>query len=755
MLVGNKIFTYFFIFIFCFLGCLGFAFCEHTYAEDIKNSEVLPLEKEVAGSSEGQSTALTEKVSNLPSPDALLEHQSLPEKTESVPEVLPSQKVENSKAVIVPEIPDEKLVKTSEELNTQKKKDLAPRAPPEKNLKVVSDLPKPFAVVKKTQNIFRKDFRKEKLKLLDSYSHFRKVGDWAKVREVLSKILAKQLKAGMLSQQSVSAAIVLDAEDEISKGNTSEGFFLFKYAKEFSPEYPLPYFANAKALFLSGPLNFLSSVKEMFFGIVKKVRSFYGYVSLLMFSLFVTFLSLLFLFLLFSIIQVVKKHNLLFHDVCEYFPRVLELNIKKVLTVIIIALPFFTLSIIWVISYEIILFFRYMSAKEKVVSLAFFFLLALAPYMLNFGSKVLLLEGENEFWVVSKAFEKTWYPGVLKDIEGLEGKVEKTENGIKKLKNPVHRFLWALSAKKEGQFEPALKVWKGLLLENFEPYDVLVNMGNTYFAQKRFSMAADVYEKAIMHSNKPLLALYNISQAFSSSFMGDKALEAYTNASSIDMKSVEEYDRLSKVSGFNTAVVDANLPRKYLYNLAYNFTDGKSTAVIISRSLFRWIPVEGYWLFAIFGILVCSFCGILSKERIPQWCNKCGMVFCVKCSGSEIAGVCNECFVVFYKRSKNKLHYRINRMLKMKSHNKKKENLSYCVSLLFPGLGHVYEGNVFFGMGILFLFLLLVTGWFCRDLLFGVYILNLNISCFVWPFLLVLFAVVYIFVLRDIRTKSK
>jgi len=583
-------------------------------------------------------------------------------------------------------------------------------------------------------------FHQAMLSEWSKYEKYREKKDWKGVEKSLENIFIKQMQAGMTSQRTLSAALVLDAEDESLKNNHPGAVLLLKYAKKISLNYSIPYFASAKTVFLNHPIHVFTWAKDLFTGVLKNMEGFQGKVLLSRFLVLVFSLALLVTFFVFSILQVVKKHSFILHDISEYFPSLLP-SVKKLLVVVFVSLPIFTMSIFWFISYEILLFFRYMSRRERAVSIVFFLFLALTPYILNFLAGSLILEGKPAFWVVSSSIEKGWYP----NIKDFDDKNSQAAYSV--------RFLLALAAKKGGDFDRANVIWDELASTKFEPYRVLVGYGNTYFAQKNFPKAAKLYNKSLAYSTKPLLSLYNLSQTYSSSFIGEEASRLYTEAMGIDIKKVESFDIMGKIPGFNTAVVDSSLPTKYFFGIANKLVgDFSKTSEFLSESLFRWVGLANYQLLALIFMAICFVWGSIARDRLPRLCDTCGNL-CTTCSGAISQGTCNECFAAFEK--KNKAHSRVQRILKMKIHNEKKSYISYGISVFLPGGGHIYEGELFLGLGLLFVSTLFVSGWFFKGLILGSQAISLHISGMVFFLMLIPFFAMYMLVLWDIRLKTK
>ncbi len=577
------------------------------------------------------------------------------------------------------------------------------------------------------------------------YRGFKNSGNWEKAEGSLNKILSELLKKGVLRHRAMSASLILESKAEVAKGEYQKAFLLLGYAENLSPDYSSVHLAIAKTFFLQTPLNIFHSFVALYNGIAKKFNTFSGQASILRFVTFVIPLSFLLMFFAFTLILIIKKYNLLYHSIAENFTFIETETFRKITTGMIIFLPFVTLSILWIIIYELVLFFRYMTRREQLVGSLFFIFLCFVPLFLNFGNKAFLLENHGDYRAIAKAFDSGWYGAALDDLGG--DSLPSSSYSFS-----INRFLYALAAKKEGKFDKSLAVWAGLYKAGFEPYRVIVNMGNAYFGKKDYQKALAAYEEAVKYSKKPVEALYNMSQAFSSSFMGDAAHNAYNRALNVDSEMVEMFDVFGKTVGYNTTVVDMNLDPGVFLKLVLALAPPKRVTENIAQKLLCWVPLDVYWLMSLFFLLLSFAWSSFSRAAIPCSCSKCGKAFCAKCAGGSRA-LCSECLAIL--SHKGKPHSKVRKILRARSQNEKKNFISHAITYVFPGAGHIYSGDTFFGSFVLLFFIIFVVGLVFQDILHEVEFVDLSISYLTWCISLLPLSLVYIYSIRDIRVKVK
>ena len=108
------------------------------------------------------------------------------------------------------------------------------------------------------------------------------------------------------------------------------------------------------------------------------------------------------------------------------------------------------------------------------------------------------------------------------------------------------------------------------------------------------------------------------------------------------------------------------------------------------------------------GVFFALLYYVLNK-RFKIWsyrCSRCGKILCTKCEKHILWGhMCFQCYGSLIKLDELDAKERITRLLTVYDYQNRKRNLIKLLSLVVPGSGLIYGGNVLYGFLFLWLFL--------------------------------------------------
>ncbi|TNF52356.1 tetratricopeptide repeat protein [bacterium] len=485
-----------------------------------------------------------------------------------------------------------------------------------------------------------------------------------------------------------SVALMKRGVKALNEDRTEEAILLFNGAKTLSPDLPLSYLYLAKAYFSFSQEGFYTTSSYL----LKSWDAFWsnfwwsfqtsGMIGIsLYFSLYISIV-------VFSSVLIASKFNLYLHDVMEDKRKTLLLLPPLVLV--------FFGPIFGLIGF-LLPFWIYLKPRERGVLYCCLSLLVLTIFILPFFSSFL---GASQ--------DKT-----LRDIVRINNGIYTGEATVPSAGSDSFEsmFLYALDKKRKGHFSESIKMYEELLNQG-EDARVYNNLANCYIGLDDYDSALNYYNKSLKLS-KMATAYYNLSQLYREVFNFEEAEKYYEKAVSIDPLKVNVYKSL-KGASVNSLVMDETLSPSKLWELPRERNHLYKSSRLMGRMFF--FTNRGFSLvLLLLVIFALSFYGKKVASGAYR-CRRCGEIFCSECEKKLLKeDICHTCFKTLVKVTELKSKERIERILEIQGYREERNTYLKVLTLIIPGIGHVYYGWTVFGFSLILLssfFLSSSFSWF-------------------------------------------
>jgi tetratricopeptide (TPR) repeat protein len=477
----------------------------------------------------------------------------------------------------------------------------------------------------------------------------------------------EQLNRGIKNSEPYTYLLI-----EKAKIDSAQEVTVLKEALKFSPDLPTGYFELSEASFNFSPVGIFKSVDYLLRGIESYKRNFWWLFSLagslfssLIFSLIISIIIIILIRLPFDV-------PLLSHNINE------DKKIALFLMVLISALigPLFFLGGL------LIIVGLYMKKWDKISVYLYFVFLLFTPLIFNTAVMFLNASNSGELKAIVRVNESRGNRYALSVLRDKNGYTE--------------QFSYALAMQKEGGYPEAIDAYNRLIA--YAPSaKVYNNLANCYVAMNDMGTAEKLYRKAI--EIRPLAStLYNLSVISREMLNYEKGDEYFLSAQKLDSDAVSSFQKIFSKNP-NRFVVDERLPSSNLWEYASAKTNS-AYAVNLPAVLQTVMFIAAVSMIIIFYLLNRRF-----KHKAYR-CKRCGTILCSKCEKRILWGrMCVNCYRSLVKLDELDAKERLARLLTVYDYQKKRRDIIKIISLILPGSGQVYAGNILYGLLFLWPFL--------------------------------------------------
>ncbi|HEX7182784.1 MAG TPA: tetratricopeptide repeat protein [Thermoanaerobaculia bacterium] len=286
---------------------------------------------------------------------------------------------------------------------------------------------------------------------------------------------------------------------------------------------------------------------------------------------------------LFIAVQMAVKGSLLWNDMVSLFARRLPRPVAVALTVVLLLWPLALPSgILWLPLFWSLLLWGYSSASERAVLVVLWLLVGVAPVLISGQSRRVAVTLSPPVQAMESLRQHRLYGGLFTDL-GLLRSVLPDRPAVRHLLADVHRSL--------GQWDLAQNLYRQVLQEEPENTHAEMNLGAFAFLKGDFGSAIQHFQKVATTDPANASAQFNLSQAYSESYLFNESRRALAQAREIDDSRVDVWVRnLGQQRVVTNSQGLARIPEIRRDLLASFRTSGEATARL--EQFRRWLSLS-------------------------------------------------------------------------------------------------------------------------------------------------------------------
>jgi len=366
--------------------------------------------------------------------------------------------------------------------------------------------------------------RQQLKQIEDQWLQWIVLNDPRQAESAVTALLDSARRLGMARLPDLSAAAVARAVEAAKRKDFARAKWALDAAERFDPGRPETAFAAAQVERLKG--NYLGEARAR----LRAYPRLFGpplerYLWLQDLCLW-TLALLLVTGGLFLAVQMLAKGSALGRDLTALFARRLPRPVALTAAALALLWPLLLPDgFLWLPLYWSILLWGYATASERAVLVALWLLLGVSPLLLDLQRRHLAVALSPPARAMQGLQERRLYGSLFSDLGVLRSLLPESV-AVKHLLADVHRSL--------DQWELARALYRQVLEAEPENTTALLDLGAYFFNKREFSGAIQSFQKAAAADPANAAAQYNLSQAYSESYMFDEQKVALARAQEID-----------------------------------------------------------------------------------------------------------------------------------------------------------------------------------------------------------------------------
>jgi tetratricopeptide (TPR) repeat protein len=512
------------------------------------------------------------------------------------------------------------------------------------------------------------------------------------------RLLKALLSAGMLRNYPVSYALITQSAKEVLMGNFSKAEKLYMTASYISPDLPAVHYIYANALKDTGISGRFKSFLPFFNFFVLKHSNPFSYEELKLIWLSNIFTFVLLITSLVACAVLVKNLPAILH----FFSEILKGLLPEwgIIAIFLLLLPLPVVAKVpfgYLIPSYLTFFVIFSRKDEKGTKILAFLLLIL------FGSLDLLGKKISVHFNSGRIQHLTY---IYKYHSGQWDR-EFFNMDFKEEESPERLFVKGLLFIKAGDYEKARLIFETLLKKGYLKGKTLNNLGIIEYAMGNQKESENYFQQAIKTSDFIPEAHYNLSIIYFSQAKLDEGKEELEIAKSLLPQTVEKMSRFMSKENINLLFIPSELhPDEFMKGVKEEI----NTEVYkeIMSPIFGNSPKNKSTLLSVIcGIIILIFQLPLFKKYMPNFCKRCGKVYCSWCEETPLENECGVCYTIYILKEKIPPDERIKFEIETSKRYYRKRWTVIGFNILFPGMGYIIGDKNFRGFFLLSLWIIL------------------------------------------------
>ncbi|HET9227803.1 MAG TPA: tetratricopeptide repeat protein [Thermoanaerobaculia bacterium] len=241
---------------------------------------------------------------------------------------------------------------------------------------------------------------------------------------------------------------------------------------------------------------------------------------------------------LFVAVQMAVKGGEIYQGMTGLFGRWMPRPAAVVVTAIALLWPLALPSgLLWLALFWSLLLWTLCSGSERLVLVALWLLVGAAPLLVTEQRRQVAVTLSPPVQAMESLEQHRLYGGLFTDLGALRALLPESP-AVKHLLADVHRSL--------NQWDVARSLYRQVLEKEPENTAALMNLGAYYYLKGDFGQAIQHFQKVATVDPKNAAAQYNLSQAYSESYLFEEQRRALNQARELDDTKVSQWVRNSQ-----------------------------------------------------------------------------------------------------------------------------------------------------------------------------------------------------------------
>ncbi|HTQ81381.1 MAG TPA: tetratricopeptide repeat protein, partial [Thermoanaerobaculia bacterium] len=234
---------------------------------------------------------------------------------------------------------------------------------------------------------------------------------------------------------------------------------------------------------------------------------------------------------LFTAVQMATKGGALYRDLTNALSRRLPGSAGLAAAIALLLWPLILpYGPVWLLLYWSVLLWGYESSSERILLVAIWLLLGVSPLVVSLERRQLALNLSPPVQAVESLSERRLYGGLFTDLGVLRSLLPES-TAVKELLADFHRSL--------NQWDLARSLYRQVLEKEPNNTSALLNLGDYFFFKGDFGSAIPYYQKAAASDPKNAASHFNMSQAYSESYLFDEQQRSLAQARALNDAQVD------------------------------------------------------------------------------------------------------------------------------------------------------------------------------------------------------------------------